>query len=55
MGTRPDDRWALPLRHDHHMEQHIHGDELGWWKKHGVNDPFALAIEHYQRYLRSKE
>jgi hypothetical protein len=53
---RPDDKWALPLKHEHHMQQHhFHGgDELAWWKAHGVADPFALAIKYYQRYLRSK-
>jgi len=54
MGYRPDDRWALPLKHLHHMAQHYHGDELGWWESHGVADPFALCIEYYRRYKRSK-
>lgn len=54
MGIRPDDRWALPLKHQHHMAQHYHGDELGWWLAHGVADPFALALEYYQRYQRIK-
>jgi hypothetical protein len=55
MGARPDDRWALPLKHAHHMEQHAHGNELNWWKAHGVNDPFALCLEYYRRYLRTKK
>jgi len=54
MGQKPDDKWALPLKHQHHMAQHDHGDELGWWAARGVRDPFALAIEYYQRYQRSK-
>ena len=52
---RPDDKWALPLKHSHHMEQHHHGDELAWWASRGIRDPFKLAIEHYQRFLRSKQ
>jgi len=33
-----------------------HGmNELEWWRARGIADPFALAIEYYQRYLRSKE
>jgi hypothetical protein len=50
---RPDDRWALPLKHNHHMAQHAHGDELAWWAAHGVTDPFALAISYYERYQRT--
>lgn len=54
-GRRPDDRWALPLKHAHHMAQHAHGNELEWWTAHGVSDPFALCIEYQQRYNRSKK
>jgi hypothetical protein len=54
MGYKPDDHWALPLKHQHHMAQHYSGDELGWWAAHGIADPFALAQEYYQRYLRTK-
>jgi hypothetical protein len=54
MGQRPDDRWALPLNHFHHMAQHFYGDELGWWEAHGVADPFALAQEYYARYQQTK-
>jgi hypothetical protein len=52
MAMKPDDRWALPLKHAHHMAQHAHGDELGWWRAHGVNDVFALALDHVARYLK---
>jgi hypothetical protein len=52
---RPDDRWALPLKHNHHMAQHHHPDgELAWWAAHGIHDPFALCIDYYQRYQRIK-
>lgn len=49
-GQKPDDRWALPLKHSHHMRQHAHGDELGYWAAHGVADVFALCIAYYRRY-----
>jgi hypothetical protein len=54
IGQKPDDKWALPLKHSHHMAQHAHGDELGWWQAHGVSDPHALCIEYYKRYQRIK-
>lgn len=50
MGQRPDDKWALPLKHMHHMAQHYSGNELEWWAAHGVDDPFALCIDYYRRY-----
>src|SRR5437016_3362084 len=49
MQQKPDDRWAVPLRHDHHMAQHQYGDEVGWWAAHGL-DPFKLAIGYYGEY-----
>ena len=54
-GRRPDDRWALPLKHAHHMNQHAFGDELGWWLIRRVEDPFALCIEHYEKYQKLKQ
>lgn len=36
------------------MAQHHHGNELEWWAKHGVPDPFELCIEYYTRYQRIK-
>jgi hypothetical protein len=53
IGRRPDDHWALPLKHDHHVAQHAHGDELGWWASRGINDPFALALKYFKRYRRT--
>jgi hypothetical protein len=50
IGTKADDRWAVPLLHAHHMRQHAWGDERGWWMEHGVADPFALAQNYYRRY-----
>jgi hypothetical protein len=49
IGQKPDDRWALPLLHAHHMNQHTMG-ELDWWAARGVLDPFALCIEYYGRF-----
>jgi len=49
MGEKPSDRWAVPLNHTHHMAQHAHGDEIGWWSAQGI-DPFALAIKLYKKY-----
>jgi len=54
MGQKPGDNWALPLKHNHHMAQHAHGDELDWWAAHGVRDPFELCIDYYKRYLNIK-
>ena len=54
MGVKPDDRWALPLKHTHHMAQHAHGNEVEWWKLQGVENPFDLCITYYKRYLRTK-
>jgi hypothetical protein len=53
MGTKPDDRWCLPLRHDHHMAQHAFGDERLWWSAHGI-DPFKAAKRYYAIYIASR-
>jgi len=50
MAIKPDDKWALPLKPEHHRLQHAHGDELGFWATRGVADPFALCLEYYARY-----
>lgn len=50
MSEKPSDCWALPLKHSHHMAQHHHGDELGWWSAHDVPDPFTLAMWFYAEY-----
>jgi hypothetical protein len=54
IGAKPDDKWALPLLHECHMQQHAHGNELDWWQFRGVRDPFALAIRHYRQFKRGK-
>lgn len=51
-GRKPSDRWALPLKHDHHMSQTWHGDEVGWWAMHGVKDVFALCIDTFTKFCR---
>jgi hypothetical protein len=52
VGQKPDDIWALPLLHSHHMRQHSHGDEVGWWAAHGIHDPWALCLRYYRAYQR---
>lgn len=55
LGQKPDDRWALPLTHACHMQQHAHGNELDWWLMHGEHDPFKLAVRHYRRFKREQK
>jgi hypothetical protein len=43
MAEKPSDKWAVPLCGKHHREQHAFGNELEWWKCHGLN-PFILAM-----------
>ena len=50
LGRRADDKWALPLRHSCHIQQHAFGNELSWWLSKGVRDPFALCLDHYRRF-----
>jgi hypothetical protein len=52
IGQKPDDKWALPLWHACHMDQHAHGNEIDWWQFRGIRDPFALAIRHYREFRR---
>ena len=52
IGQKPDDRWALPLKHSHHMNLHLHGDELRWFALHGIPDPFATCKMYYAEYKR---
>lgn len=41
-AEKPSDKWALPLCHAHHLEQHTM-NEMKFWAIHGI-DPFMLAI-----------
>jgi hypothetical protein len=45
MGMRATDRWAVPLCHEKHMELESLGSrkELGWFRDHGIEDPYELA------------
>jgi hypothetical protein len=45
-GEKPSDKWAVPLCRDHHREQHGK-NELSFWLRYGIADPFALAIALY--------
>ncbi len=43
MGEKSSDKWAVPLCGRHHREQHTFGNELDFWRCHGIN-PFILAM-----------
>jgi hypothetical protein len=42
MGKKPADRWALPLCHSCHMDQHKEGEREFWYGRLGV-DPHLVA------------
>jgi hypothetical protein len=44
-GQKPDDRWAVPLCHRCHMDQHKRGERV-WWEAQGI-DPIAVAVLLY--------
>lgn len=46
MGEKPSDRWVLPLCRTHHDDQH-RNNELEWWRRQGIPDPFAIAVALY--------
>lgn len=46
MGEKPSDRWVLPLCRTHHDDQH-RNNELEWWARQGIPDPFAVAQALY--------
>jgi hypothetical protein len=46
IGAKPADRWAVPLSHDVHMEQHAAG-EAKWWRKQGI-DPLVAAARLWE-------
>lgn len=45
MGTKPSDRWALPLAKTMHERQHAIGEEL-FWAEVGI-DPLDLCVKLY--------
>lgn len=49
MGSKPDDRWTVPLSPEHHRtgEDAQHSDnEKSWWERHGI-DPLGVAAALY--------
>jgi hypothetical protein len=42
---KPDDKWTVPLCHEHHMEQHSVG-EVPFFEAIGI-DPIKVARELY--------
>jgi hypothetical protein len=49
LSEKSDDRWALPLCRDHHVEQHSM-NEREWWASYHI-DPAKLALK-YQVMIR---
>jgi hypothetical protein len=45
MGIRSEDRWAVPMAHDPHMEVERAGsrNEVKWFQEHGIADVRELA------------
>src|SRR4029077_5920194 len=54
IGEKPDDMWAVPLKHSCHMLQHDYGSEVEWWTNVKQKDPFAEAVKHYRRFKREQ-
>ena len=54
LGEKPDDRWAVPLTHACHMEQHNYGSEIEWWINVKLKDPFELAIQHFWKFKQQR-
>lgn len=46
MGEKPDDKWTLPLCWEHHQGDQHRGNEMAFWRRHGIN-PFVLALTLY--------
>lgn len=46
MGEKPSDCWVLPLCRTHHEDQH-RNNELSWWTRQGLPDPFGIAVALY--------
>lgn len=47
MAEKPDDKWALPMCHPHHVQQHSM-NEMVFWKLHKIN-PFRLARLYFYK------
>jgi hypothetical protein len=48
-SEKPHDKWASPLCHSCHAQQHAWGDELGWWVNLKI-EPFKLCEDYYRTY-----
>lgn len=50
-GTKPDPWWVVPLCRECHAEQHLNGNERGWWWSRGFDpdapglSPLALCLD----------
>ena len=44
-GKKADDRWALPLVPEKHVDQHRRR-ELAFWEQHGINPYTAALVLH---------
>lgn len=51
LGAKPSDCWAMPLNRACHLRQHAFGDEILWWSKHGVPDPWGRSMRYYAAYF----
>jgi hypothetical protein len=54
VGTRPDDKWSLPLCHDCHMNQHDRGAERIWWEKRHLN-PIRICQELWDAWYQADQ
>jgi hypothetical protein len=54
MGIRPDDKWALPICHSHHMQQHDRGAERVWWKEKRLN-PIRICQELWDAWNQATD
>lgn len=54
MSEKPGDEWTLPLCAAHHEEQH-RGNEMAFWARYGISDPFALCLSLYKHSLDEDE
>jgi hypothetical protein len=48
VGNKPDDRWTVPMCHEHHSQQHANGERL-WWIEKKI-DPLAVAALIYSHW-----
>jgi hypothetical protein len=51
-GRTSSDKWALPLCHDHHMEQHDAGSEIVFWNFYKL-DAFVIAARLWDAWQKA--